>query len=223
MGIRHLYELDNDLPVQSREGILSLRKGDISEVIKIDDDTWVFYKIEDELKNADFDDNTVFTKVRYYVRNEQWRLMEDWAVARAEEFIMQAQETDFTGAASGKNINSFGPVPLNYGNVDLFTTVESIASELSNVSTNENFWKIAFSTPVNTPSRPFVQGNNVIVLCPKEEIEADDHELDEINAKYSSEWFFNTIEQSLIAYFLNRPKMDDRFDSVYNRIFQSYY
>ncbi|MDR2730999.1 MAG: peptidyl-prolyl cis-trans isomerase [Treponema sp.] len=224
MGIRHIYELDRDIPdAQSREKILNLKKGGISEIIKVDDATWAFFKINDELKNADFDDNTVFAKLRSYVRGNEWGRMEDWAVARANEFIALAQMTDFATAASGKSVSSFGPVPINYGDVDLFTSIGSSVSGISNVSTNENFWKAAFSTPLNTPSQPIVQTSNVIVLFPTEEIEADDNQIEDIILRYSTDWFDNTLEQSLIVYFFNSPKMDDRFDAVYNRVFQSDY
>ena len=148
--------------------------------------------------------------------------MEDWAIAQARDFISDVNEAGFTTAARWRSldINSFGPLPINYGGVDLFTTLESFfpESDLQGLSRNENFWRIAFSTRLNTPSEPFVQGNMVHVLLPVEEI-IDDNMRDDISYIYSSYWLNYMMEQSIQHYFINNPRMDDRFWDVFFRTF----
>jgi len=89
------------------------------------------------------------------------------------------------------------------------------------MSRNENFWKIAFSTEIDTPSQPFVQGNNIIVFLPTEEKEADEDIINSITSMYLSYYLNNITEQSLQQYFLNHEKMEDNFWDVYFRIFMN--
>ena len=91
--------------------------------------------------------------------------------------------------------------------------------ELSDSASNENFWRIAFGTPLHTLSEPLVQGGNVLVLIPVEETEADESGVEEIASTYADYWLSYMTEQSISAYFLNSPKMDNRFIQSYFRYF----
>jgi hypothetical protein len=148
--------------------------------------------------------------------------MEDWAVGQAEDFIAEAKETGFDEAAGRRNITkrSFGPVPLNYGNIDLFTTLGSFSvPELSNSAANENFWRTAFSTPVNTASEPLVQGGTVAVLFPTGETAAEESSVESIASTYSNYWLSAVTEQSIRPCFINSKKMKSRFSETYAHIF----
>jgi len=226
MGIRYIYELDEEIPSSSgRDIILGLARGEISDVISISD-TWAFFRVEDNLKHADFEDTTVMDRVRSYLRNFQRGRMEDWAIAQAEDFIAEAQTSGFDNAASWRNLErrSFGPLPINYGGIELFTGLESFtisgftAQDIQGLSNNENFWRIAFKTRLNTPSEPLVQGSYVLVFLPVEEIKEEEDIVNNIAFMYPS--YLNYIsEQYLTKYFLNNPKMDDRFWDTYFRLF----
>jgi hypothetical protein len=226
MGIRYVYELEQEITDTARAGILRLGRGELSDVINIGS-MWVFFRVEDELKSGDFGDDTVMERVRSYVRNFQRGRMEDWAIAQAREFIDDAGYSGFDSAAwlRGREKSSFGPLPINYGNVDLFASLNSFSipilssAEISDLSMNENFWRIAFSTRINTPSEPFVQGSKVIVLLPTEQIAADEEKTAEIAALYSDFWLDYITEQSLQTYFMSSPKMDDHFWDTYYSIF----
>jgi len=148
--------------------------------------------------------------------------MENWAIDKANDFIALVKEHGFDEALSLQSLESksFGPVPVNYGNVDLFTTLSSQSvPELSGAAENENFWKTAFSTPLGTPSQWIVQGSNVLVLFPFEEIEAEASKQETITSNYNSYWLNYILGQSMQNFFLNSPKMEDKFMDVYFRYF----
>ncbi|MDR2952406.1 MAG: hypothetical protein LBU82_04105, partial [Treponema sp.] len=76
-------------------------------------------------------------------------------------------------------------------------------------------------TRINTPSEPLVQGNKVLVLFPTEQTDAEESSIEGIASTYSSYWLKNTMDQSIQTYFMNSPKMDNRFIDTYFRYFTS--
>jgi hypothetical protein len=159
-------------------------------------------------------------KVRSYLRNFERGRMENWAIDKANEFIALVNERGFEEALSLLELESvsFGPVPINYGNVEFFTTLETQSiTELAGSADNENFWKAAFSTPVGKPSRWIVQGSNVLVLFPVEELENE--EALDTGTIFSVYWLDYMSRQSMEGFILNSPKMDDKFLDVYFRTF----
>jgi parvulin-like peptidyl-prolyl isomerase len=232
MGVSYLFELEQEITdAQDREKITSLGKDELSAVIKAGE-RWVFFRVEEELKPANFEDEAVMEKVRAYMRNYERGRMEDWAVEQAKTFIADANSEGFDYAIEkhGKSKGSFGPVPVNYGGVDLFASLESFSSsftdfssqDLSDLSKNENFWKTAFATRLNTASEPLVQGSKVLVLYPTEQTEAEESSIEGIASTYSSYWLSNANDQSFQTYFMNSPKMDNRFIDTYFRYFTDY-
>jgi len=228
MGKRYVYELNWEIPnVTDRDLVFSLARGELSDVINIGD-SWAFFRIESELTPPELDDTSVMDRVRMYIRNFARGRMEDWAIAQANEFITQAKESGFRSAAGSrsKEVNSFGPLPINYGGIELFVALDSFTIPgfasyiLNEMGRNENFWKTAFKTPLNTPSQPLVQGSNVLVFFPTEEKEAEAETIDYITQFYPSEWVKFVSERSLQYYFINSEKMDDRFEDTYRRIFR---
>ena len=227
MGNRYFYELEREiLNADDRKAVFALTKGALSDVINTFDG-WTFFRIEEELVHADFEDETVMDRVRSYVRSFQRGRMEDWAIAQANEFITDANESGFATATRWRFMESqsFGPLPINYGGVDLFTSLESFSipgfnqHELGSIASNENFWRIAFSAQLNTASEPLVQGNHVLVFYPTEQVEVLEDTINNIASMYTSYWLNNITEQSLQFYFLSQAKMEDNFWDVYFRIF----
>jgi hypothetical protein len=222
MGFRLAYELEQDIyNTEHLEKILSLGRGELSDVINIEP-WWAFFRVEEEVRPADFSDDTVMDKVRYYVRNSARGRMEDWAVAQAQNFIADANAIGFDNALQdhGKEKSSFGPLPINFGDIDLFASLQQFSiQELSNSSADDNFWKTIFSTPPNSISQPLVQGANVLVFFSTEETEADEDGMEGIASTYSSYWLRYMSEQSLQSYFMGSDKMDNRFFETYFRTF----
>jgi len=230
MGIRMVHELNFDIPEESvREQVLLLGKGGYSNVIK-SSTGWAFFRADEAVQDADFSDSVTMEKVRSYLRNFERGRMEDWAIAQANSFGALVSEYGFEEALFIQETErevpverrSFGPIPINYGSIDLFASIGSQSvTELTNAASDENFWTVAFSTPVNNPSKPVVQGSNVLVLIPTEETEADESALASINSMYNSYWMNYMAEQSLQQHFLNSPKMEDNFIDVYFRYFMN--
>jgi hypothetical protein len=246
MGVRMIHELIFEIPDEStREQLSALTRNEYTDIIKssskASDDReltlWSFFRAEENIKEADPSDPIVMEKVHSYVRNYERGRMEDWAIAQADNFIALANKIGFEAALSPVDLvyedgveetrsmkkiekRSFGPIPLNYGNVDLFTTVNSQSvSELSGVGSDENFWRVAFSTPVESPSKPVVQGSNVLVLFPSEQTEAEESSIESIVNIYNSYWLQYASEHALQQHFLNSPKMEDKFIDIYFRYF----
>jgi hypothetical protein len=237
MGKRMTHELRFDIPDESaREQAIALARNEFSDILKTGSN-WSFFRAEETTQEADPSDPAVMEKVRTYIRNFERGRMEDWAIAQAEEFITLVNKIGFEDALGSVVLihedgyeetlfkdkiekRSFGPIPLNYGAVDLFTVIEPRSvPELSGASDNENFWKVAFSTPVESPSRPVVQGSNVLVLFPKEETQAEESAIENIIDSYNSYWLGLALEYTLQQHFINSPKLEDKFNEVYRRYF----
>jgi hypothetical protein len=227
MGRRYAFEVEGEIQNSSeRDIIFSLGRGEMSNVIRTGNG-WGFFRVEEELRQADFEDTAVMERVRSYLRNFDRGRMEDWAIAQAEDFIADVETSGFDNAAGWRSLErySFGPLPINYGGVELFTGLESFtvsgftSEDIQSLSRNENFWRIAFSTRLNAPSEPLVQGSSVLVLFPVEEINAEETAVDNIASVYSSYWLNYVTEQSLSSYFLNNTRMDDRFWDTFFRYF----
>ena len=222
MGIKLAHELSQEITEEAdREKLMALEKGAYSEVIKLASG-WAFFRAEEAAQAADIADPATLEKVRSYIRGFERGRMEDWATAEAAAFTGLANASGFGAAVSSRGLEKreFGPLPVNYGNIDLFSSLESFSvPELANAASDENFWKAAFSTPVNTLSEPLVQGGNVVVLRPTEETAADESSIESITSTYSSYWLSYMTERSMQTYFLNSEKMDDQFLATYFRYF----
>jgi len=229
MGIRYGYELAGDIPDEdARRIILGLKRGELSDLVRIGDN-WVIFRIEDELKKADFEDEAVMEKVRSYLNQRNRGRMEDWAIKQANEFNADVRESGFENAARWRNMerHKIGPLPVNYGGIELFTKLEFFPisgfseQDIVNMSNNENFWKIAFSTALQTPSEPLVQGSYVLVLYPLEQTYAEEEAVQRIVSMYSSYWVSYIARQYIQYYFLSalNDRMEDNFWDVYFDLF----
>jgi hypothetical protein len=205
---------------QARESIMRLQRGEISDLVRLADG-WAFFRAEETARPADFDDPSQMDKIRGYIMGNLRGQAEDWLFVEARNFTAQARETGFVQAAADRNIltQNFGPIPVNYGNSLLFANLSSTGiPELAAATTNQFFWRAAFSTPLNSPSEPLVIGDNVIVLFPLEENEADEYETQMIEGYYLGEWMGRTSEQAYRSHFLNNEKFDDRFNDMFWKI-----
>jgi hypothetical protein len=220
MGIKQAYELLTEIPDEAeREQVIALAKGELSGVLKIDSG-WAIFRAEDDVQLPDITGTETLERVRSYIETFERGRIEDWALNNANQFITAVNEKGFDKALdeNGLSKQSFGPIPINYGDIDLFGTLASASiSELSGLSTNDNFWKLAFGTEINTPSEPLVQGNNILVFIPTSEEEADEEAIESIQTYYANYWIGNTINRAMHPYFLNSSKMDDRFIEAFYR------
>ena len=223
MGSRMVFELLTEIPdEQIREQIISLSGGELSNVVKTADNTWVIFRAEETARPADINDPNTADRIRSYVLYYERGRAEDWLIAEADKFIASVISSgDFDSAVNDRVMvkQTFGPLPLNYGDVSFFTSVASSQiSELSDASYNDLFWQTCFSTPLKIPSKPIVLGNNVVVIYPLEEIEADEEETGFI-ATYYTYWLTQAFDQDIRSYFLSNGKLKDRFWETFSRLF----
>jgi hypothetical protein len=225
MGIKMAYELTSLIPGEAdRETLLSLPRGGVSPLIKLDSG-WAFFRAEEEPREPDMSDTTLNARVRLYMMEFERGRIEDWYVDRANELAASINALGFDEALAEAELEktSFGPVPLNYGDVGLFTTLSSLsdaAAISAAVSADQNFWQTAFSTPIAAPSRPIVIGTYVAVLYPVSETALDETSIESIESSYSSYWIGNTMNQALRSSFLTSDKLDDQFSTAYFQYFQ---
>jgi len=224
LGIRMAYELIYEIGnEQIRESIINLPRGSVSDLVSLSSG-WAFFRVEEATRQADISDQSQKDKIRNYIMGYNRGHMEDWLESEAKKFTALVKEIGFDEAAAGANLNkqSLGPIPVNYGDSALFGSLSASGiSELAGASSNQFFWRQAFSTPLNSPSEPIFVGNNVVILFPLEESIADDSTTELIEAYYPN-WVGYGMDQVFRSYFMNNEKLDDRFSETFWRLWGEY-
>ncbi|MDR2517837.1 MAG: peptidylprolyl isomerase [Spirochaetaceae bacterium] len=222
LGSRMAYEFIPDVPDEAeREGLMALPKGELSAVVGVPEG-WAFFRAEEAPKNtADTEDKALLDRIfRSYIMEFERGQVENFFLGKAEAFAAEVRERGFDDAAAERGLEkrSFGPLPLNYGNTNLFNSVLTApAPEVYRAGHLESFWQAAFSTPLLTPSAPLVVDTYVAVLYPTEETVLDERNAGYIDLAYSS--LLNNYLTITHAYFLNHPRMEDRFIESYIKYF----
>jgi hypothetical protein len=218
MGPKMAYELTSEVPdAGERETVIGTAQGEISPIVKVPTG-WAFFRAEEAPYPVNREDTAFLDKIRTYILDLERGRVEDWLINQANEFSAAVKASDFDNALVEWDLEkrSFGPLPLNYGGVDLFTSLASLAvTELGGADSNEDFWRKAFFTELNTPADPLVLGNNVLVLYPKEETVKDEAEAETIKTVYDSYWLSYNAERSLRTFFTTNEKLEDNFMAVY--------
>jgi hypothetical protein len=223
MGVRLVYELATEISdTQQQEGLIGLAKGELSDLLQIGSG-WAFFRAEDSSYPADTSDSATLEKIRSYLLGFERGRIDAWFIGQAEDLISSTAINGFDEAVYSKGLIkfTFGPVAVNYKDLDLFPMLSSFSiPELNDndASSNLNFWQTAFSTPLGAPSEPLVLGNAVIVLYPKEEISIDEGETEKIKAGFFY-YLSNNTAQELRGFFMGSDKLENRFFPVYQRYF----
>jgi hypothetical protein len=227
MGVRLVYELSTEISdAGQREALLGLARGELSEVLQTGSG-WAFFRAEDDSYPADTSDPGTLEKIRSYLLSFERGRIDAWFIGQAEDLAAGTAVNGFDEAVYSKGLTkfTFGPVAVNYGDLDIFPMLSRFAiSELdsNDASINLNFWETAFSTPLNTPSKPLVLGSAVIVLYPREESPASEDEAERIKANFPY-YLSVSATQELRRFFMESDKLDNRFWPVYQRNFLSQY
>lgn len=222
-GPRLAFELEALIADEElRASVAGLAAGELSEVIP-SGSNWIIFKAEEAAAEPDLGDAGVLAKVRGYLLDNERGIIEDWLLKEAEAFAGRARAGGFeeVAAEEGIELAEFGPVPLNYGNSDLFTTLSaSSAPGLDEAATDENFWKTAFATPSGEPSAPIVLGGadeTVAVFYPVEE--QSETAADNTRSTFTGWWLDNETRQNITDAILNSKRFDNRFEATYSRLF----
>jgi hypothetical protein len=219
MGIKMAYELSAEIPdAAAVDALVSLPRGSLSDIIRVPEG-WTFFRAEDDARPADTNDLAMMEKIRAYIWLFERGRMDDWLLAEAAALSAEIQSKGFDTALYDRGIEkrSFGPLPINYGDVYLYSSVYSSGlPELSAAGRDDKFWQAAFTTPLLTPSAPLIAGNFVLILYPTEETEADESETAFLESFYSY-LVSQTIDSGLAGYFFSNGKLEERFDEVFRR------
>ncbi|GHV23109.1 hypothetical protein FACS189494_10800 [Spirochaetia bacterium] len=225
-GVRHAFEINTLLANDDdRAAIIKLESGAVSPVYK-SGSGWIFFSAQENPRDADVKQDASIDKFRSYIMEYERGMVEDWLLARAEEFIERANAVGFESAAAFRNleVNSFGPVPVNYGDSSLFSMVSSFGTPyLRGAGTSENFWKTAFSTKIKTPSAPIVLSGGgrdaIVVLYPEEEL-TDETSASNTQAMFKS-WVEQDASRSTENAIFGSSKFKDNFLTTYFALFSS--
>jgi len=122
-------------------------------------------------------------------------------------------------AASGVGVKTFGPVALNYGDIELFRSIASFKlNELAGASTNEAFLTAAFSSKPASVTTPVVVGDSVVVMRVTEERSSDDSTMAVIDFYYP--YVIGQYSDSqLRGHFLGSKKLKDNFYDTFIKYF----
>jgi parvulin-like peptidyl-prolyl isomerase len=209
-----LHELTGGVPDQeNREALARLKKGEFSEVMPVPQG-FAFFRCEEDARAASADDG--MDKVRsYMISNEKGRV-EDYFVDKAQELAAAIKTDGFDAAvlAAGMEQKTLGPISVNYGDSSLLSATlnGSDADYLKNAGADENFWKAAWTTALNTPSEPLVvPGDNIVVLYPTEETQADEAALDNVKSYYTGTFLPNYEYTARTQSVMSSPKFVDKF------------
>ncbi|MHC6204277.1 peptidylprolyl isomerase [Breznakiellaceae bacterium SP9] len=237
MGIKLSHELEREAANEAdRTALAALPKGALSEVFATADG-WAFVRANEEPVNIDTADPTNLLKVRSYMLEYLRGTIEEYLLKQANNMVseMTAESDDSASDAETNGLSgfdrmiqrheltkkSFGPIPVNYRGLDLFPSLRSAAiPELKGADEDAAFWKTAFDTPLLSVSKPFVFGDSVVILYPKERsAEASSETIQRIETAYPSYYLSYVMERSITSHVLNSNKLKDNF---YNAFFSNY-
>lgn len=226
-GPRWGYELESELAAaQDAQTLLSLKAGEISQVIKTASGSWAFFRAETPASEPDFDSPDTLKAVWDYMNKWERGRIEDAAVLRGKDLAVDAAARGFVSAAGsyGLTVRESTPFPLAYG--DAFSSgstslFRKIAGEgLEGASTNEKFLTAAFSLPAGAVSEPLLLQNAAVVLRVKEIRPAEDTGVQLIEFYYPY-LFAQAREMELYDRFLASPELKDNFSTAFFQIFRT--
>ncbi|MDR1143518.1 MAG: peptidylprolyl isomerase [Spirochaetaceae bacterium] len=198
MGRRMVYELSSVVVEETdRNTLLSLRQGELSPVVQVSGG-WAFFRAEETPFTADLSLDENKDKIRNYMTNPAF-----------------SKSVLVPGDSAGIRFLflELGPVSLNYGNVGLFRSLAVQGNaEVEQAVSSDNFWRIAFSLSLNTPSTPFTLGTSIVVLTVTGETPADEATQNSMAEWYGTGWMmYNALDADLNYSFAASPKFEDNF------------
>jgi hypothetical protein len=221
IGVQMAYELSTIINDEAeREKILALRRGELSDIIAIGE-SWVFFRAEEDPVPADTGVQT--EQIRSYILRFERGRMVDYFVRRAEELRARAAaggEGGFDAALGEAGLQkfTFGPLAVNYGNLEFFPPLRNIEgfsdTILSTFAVTDSFWQTAFYTPLGTVSEPLELGDQVLVLLPREAVEVGE---ESESARFSFQRYSLSATRNIDPFFIQSPKLKNQFWETYSR------
>jgi parvulin-like peptidyl-prolyl isomerase len=225
-GVRLAYEIEEMIPDKAALAkVMALKKGEISDVIKVPSG-YAIFQAEDAAQPLDLSKTENQSKVRNYMMSNERGKIEDFMTAQAQVFVADAAEKGFDATVTARNMKSekFGPLPINYGDTQLFATVASFnkVTELIGAGNSSIFWKTAWATPLGKLSKPFALGTNVLVLLPTAPDSASfdkDKTVKQTTDMFTGYWAAQDASGAVNTAILSSPKFKDNFFLTYFKLF----
>lgn len=144
----------------------SLAKDAVSDVIKTNSGYSIF-KCTGDKTAANIEETATIDAVKNYINTNEAKKVEDYFIAKANDFVSKAKTEGFAKAAKESDVEvvSIPAFPLNYGNVSLADSINATdAKAYASAGTNEAFLTKAFTMKLNDISEPMVMSNYVTVF-----------------------------------------------------------
>ncbi|MDR2747390.1 MAG: peptidylprolyl isomerase [Treponema sp.] len=226
VGVQMAYELATLIRDEAeREKITALKKGELSDLVN-DEENWMFFRAEEDPIPVDTADSSQLEKIRSYILLFERGRMDDYFIRKAEELRAKAAvggTEGFSAAVEEAELKkfSFGPLPVNYGNLEFFPRLEKIETfsdtVIASFAASDSFWLAAFSTPLGAISEPLVLGDQVLLLLPLEEAEPEEYTAEASRAGF--QYYVQLAAQNINPFFTQNPKFQDQFWQTYSRYF----
>jgi hypothetical protein len=227
MGVQMAYELASLIRDEAeRTKINALKKGELSDLVN-DGENWMFFRGEENPAPVNTADSSQLEKIRSYILLFERGRMDDYFIRRAEELrakvLIDGGTGEFSAAVeeAGLELFSFGPLPVNYANLEFFPRLENIAAfsdvVLDSFATSDSFWKTAFFTPLGAISEPLVLGDQVLLFLPLEEVEPEETAIEILKSYF--EYYVQATSRNINPFFTQSPKLRDQFWQTYSRYF----
>ncbi|TXT42020.1 MAG: PpiC-type peptidyl-prolyl cis-trans isomerase [Spirochaetes bacterium] len=214
------------------EKVANLPKGELSEVYKLGEGAWAFFKINAPLSSADLDKGSTLDEAMAYIQEREKGSLESWAIAKANEIISSSDPEAFkrNAAKAGYAIKNAGPFIINLGNPSFYAYNQQMSllqlpyptgsQELLAAESNEAFMTELFSLEKGKVSKPLVVDDAVVVFSIADDTPASDEDTSFV--KFGYPYFHQeSVDSQTRDTFLKSKKFKDEFSATFFKIFQA--
>jgi len=212
--------------------VLALPKGDVSDVFKIADKAWAFFRINTDPAAPDFTNQATLDEVKAYLNEKERGTLESWAIAKATSAISTTDGAQFDAIAkkAGLSVKKAGPFIINIGNPTFYAYGQQIPllqtpfansdPELQSAEQDEAFMIELFTQTKGKVSKPLVVGDSVIVFAVTEDAAASDD--DTAMVKFAYPYFHQqAVDSQTRDTFTKSKKLKDEFNTTFFKVFQT--
>lgn len=212
--------------------IASLPKGEVSDVYKLGDKVWAFFKVNSELAPADFTKKAVLDEVKAYIYEKERGTLESWAIAKANSSLNLTDPAAFAASAKKANmaLKKAGPFIINIGNPTFYAYGQQIPllqgpyanndPALDGAEQDEAFMTELFSAPKGKVSKPIVLGDSVVVFSVTDDTPATDDETALV--KFAFPYFHQqVVDNQTRDTILKSKNLKDEFNKMFFKIYST--
>ncbi|MEW6549227.1 MAG: SurA N-terminal domain-containing protein [Spirochaetota bacterium] len=214
------------------EKVAALAKGELSEVYKIGEGAWAFFRINAAASPADLSKDATLDEALAYIQEKEKGTLESWAIAKANDLISGTDPEAFRkkASAAGYAVKNAGPFILNLGNPTFYAYNQQMpllqlpyptgSQDLLAAESDEAFMTELFSLEKGKVSKPLVVDDAVVVFSIADDAEASEE--DTAFVKFGYPYFHQeTVDAQTRDSFLKSKKFKDEFSATFFKIFQT--